>query len=161
MVGCKVRFVNEFLFLVLLSTHILAATTWVGGVLFFMLAAVPAARAAPQARIPLLLGRAFRPVAWVALCVLLVTGPLLLLARGIGPSVLAHASFWRTAFGVTLGVKLSLVALVAMLTVWHDMVLGPRIEAGLNTHATRYVGRAIGILSIAILLAAIVLAQGL
>jgi len=152
---------NEYLFVVLLAVHILAATTWVGGVLFFMLAVVPAARAAPQAGIPFLLGRAFRPVAWAALCVLLITGPLLLVARGISVPVLAEAAFWHGAFGLTLGLKIGLILLVLVLTAWHDMVLGPRAEVRLKSRATRHVGRAIGVLSIAILLAAILLAQGL
>ena len=151
----------EYLYPVLVAIHILAATTWVGGVLFFMLAVVPAARAAPQLGIPSLLGRAFRPVAWVALVTLLITGPLLLLAHGMGSSVLGRATFWQSVFGLTLGVKLGLVVAVLGLTVWHDVILGPRLEAGQSTQVARFVGRAIGMLSIAILLAAILLAQGL
>ncbi|MHB8253433.1 MAG: CopD family protein [Acidiferrobacter sp.] len=152
---------HETLFLGLITLHILAATTWVGGLIFFMLAVVPAARMAPQAAIPFLLGRAFRPVAWVALGTLLATGPLLLWVQGMGPSVLARKTFWESAFGLTLIVKLSLIALVLALTAWHDTVLGPRAEVTHDMRPTRYVGRAIGSLSVAVLLAAILLAQGL
>ena len=152
---------HEAAFLVLLALHLLAATTWVGGVLFFVFAIVPASRAAPGAGIPAAVGRAFRPVAYAALATLIVTGPLLLLLRGVGPRALAKAGFWASAFGTTLAIKAGLVALVLMLTVWHDAVLGPRAERAREPGATRLVGRAIGVLSVAILLAGLLLAQGL
>ena len=149
---------RETVFLMLMALHLLAATTWVGGVLFFIFAVVPAARAAPSAGIPDALGRAFRPVAYGALGTLIVTGPLLLLVQGIGPRTIIRARFWVSAFGVTLAVKAGLVALVLILTVWHDAILGPRAQ---RSRATRIVGRAIGLLSVAILLAGLLLAQGL
>jgi hypothetical protein len=124
---------HEAVFLVLLALHLLAATTWVGGVLFFVFAIVPAARAAPAAGIPTAVGRAFRPVAYVALATLIVTGPLLLLLQGFGPRTLVTADFWASAFGTRTR------------------------EPG----ATRIVGRAIGVLSVAILLAGLLLTQGL
>ncbi|MHB1512623.1 MAG: hypothetical protein ACYCTF_00830 [Acidiferrobacter sp.] len=152
---------GEAIFLALIALHVLAATTWVGGVLFFVFAVVPAARAAPGAGIPEALGRAFRPVAYVALGTLIVTGPLLLWVIGVGPEMFLQARFWSDPFGITLGAKLVMVGLVLALTAWHDTVLGPR---GLRTGqfgATRIVGRTIGLLSVAILLAGLLLAQGL
>lgn len=145
--------------MLLLAAHLLAATTWVGGLLFFLFAVVPAARTAPDADIPARLGRAFRPAAWVALGTLVVTGPLLLLVQGLGPSVL-HPSFWDSVFGMTLAAKLILVLTVLSLTLWHDVVLGPRSQAGSGPLAPRYVGRAIGLLSLLIFLAGMALAQG-
>ncbi len=150
----------ETLFLVLLVVHVLAATTWVGGLIFFMVAVIPATRRAPDAGIPFLLGRAFRPAAWVALVTLLVTGPALLLLQGMGPA-LVKAAFWNSPFGLTLALKLTLIVAVLTLTLWHDIVLGPRAEAGIDTQAPRRVGRAIGLLSLAILCAGILLSQGL
>ncbi len=152
---------REAAFLALIALHLLAATTWVGGVLFFVFAVVPAARAAPSAGIPEAVGRAFRPVAYVALGTLIVTGPLLLLLQGMGPRTLVQARFWVSAFGTTLAIKVALVALVLALTVWHDAVLGPRAERTHKPGATRLVGRAIGLLSVAILLAGLLLTQGL
>ncbi len=143
----------------LLAVHLLAATTWVGGLLFFLFAVVPAARVTPDAGIPALLGRAFRPAAWAALGTLVVTGPLLLLVQGLGPSVFRPA-FWHSAFGLTLGAKLILVLAVLGLTLWHDVVLGPRSQVASDPRGSRYVGRAIGLLSLAIFLAGMALAQG-
>lgn len=152
---------KETLFLALLAIHLVAAATWVGGLLFFILAVVPAARMAPEAHIPALLGRAFRPTAWVALATLVLTGPLLLLVQGLGLPELDRSVFWRSPLGVTLGVKLILVIGVIGLTLWHDVVLGPRSQTVLGPGPSRYVGRAIGLLSLAIFLAGMALAQGL
>ncbi len=152
---------REAAFLILLALHLLAAATWVGGVLFFVFAIVPAARALPAAGIPTAVGRAFRPVAYVALATLIATGPLLLLLQGIGLRTLVTADFWASAFGTTLAIKAALVALVLGLTIWHDAVLGPRAERTREPGATRIVGRAIGVLSVAILLAGLLLTQGL
>lgn len=152
---------KETIFLLLLAIHLVAAATWVGGLLFFMLAVVPAARAAPRAEIPALLGRAFRPTAWVALATLVLTGPLLLLVQGVGLLQLGRSAFWRSPFGVTLGIKLILVIGVLGLTLWHDVVLGPRSQTLSGPGPSRYVGRAIGLLSLAIFLAGMALAQGL
>lgn len=150
---------REPIFLALLALHLLAATAWVGGLLFFVFAVVPAARAAPTTDIPARLGRAFRPVAWTALTTLVVTGPLLLVVQGLGSAVLRPA-FWRGPFGWTLGVKLFLVLVVLALTLWHDIVLGPRSGVGSDPRASRLVGRAIGLLSLIIFLAGLALAQG-
>lgn len=152
--------IKETVFLVLLAAHLLAATTWVGGLLFFILAVVPAARVAPAADIPARLGRAFRPTAWVALATLIVTGPLLLLVQGLGPSTLGQPAFWHGAFGLTLGIKLILVITVLALTFWHDVVLGPRSQASSDPRASRAIGRTIGLLSLVIFLAGMALAQG-
>lgn len=152
---------GEAVFLTLIALHILAATAWVGGVLFFVFAVVPAARAAPGAGIPDALGRAFRPMAYAALGTLIVTGPLLLMLLGISPGMLLQERFWTDPFGITLGLKLVMVALVLALTAWHDAVLGPRAQRTGEPGATRIVGRAIGLLSVAILLAGLLLAQGL
>ena len=152
---------REAAFLVLIALHLLAATVWVGGVLFFVFAVVPAARAAPDAGIPEALGRAFRPVAYAALGTLIVTGPLLLALQGMGFRMLARAGFWASPFGMTLAVKAGLVGLVLVLTVWHDAVLGPRAQRTREPGLTRIVGRAIGLLSVAILLAGLLLTQGL
>ncbi len=150
---------KETLFLVLLAIHLVAAAIWVGGLLFFIFAVVPAARTAPDADIPARLGRAFRPVAWVALGTLVVTGPLLLFIQGLGAAVL-RLGFWRSPFGVTLGVKVILVVTVLALTLWHDIVLGPRSQMVSDPGPSRRVGRAIGLLSLVIFLAGMALAQG-
>lgn len=152
---------REDLFLVLIALHMLAAAAWVGGVLFFLFAVVPAARAAPAAGIATALGRAFRPLAYTALVTLVATGPLLLWVQGVHFETFGHARFWVSAFGTTLGVKAVMIVAVLILTVWHDWVLGPRAERTGAKGAARAIGAVIGLLSVAIFLAGLLMAQGL
>lgn len=152
---------GEIVFLALIGLHVLAATIWVGGALFFLLAVVPATRAAPDSRIAFFVGRAFRPVAWAALGTLVLTGPLLLWDQGIGLSVLGRKLFWLQAFGLTLALKLALVVAVLGLTFWHDRSSRPGTGRSPQGWATRALGAVIGLLSIVILLAGLLLAQGL
>ena len=101
--------------------HVLAAITWIGGMLFLALVLVPITRrledAALRARLFHAVGLRFRAVGWIALGVLVVTG-------------LVH--LWRHP--VLLGsprvhVKLGLVVLALILSALHDFVLGPRASA--------------------------------
>ncbi|MDA8361629.1 MAG: hypothetical protein M0Z44_06505 [Gammaproteobacteria bacterium] len=144
----------------LLTMHLLAAMVWVGGLAFFVFVGVPLARQRPEWELAPALGRAFRPVGWVALAVLLLTGPLLLARLGFGWAVLRQAAFWSSPFGATLLVKVLLVGGVIGLTVWHDMVLGRRPGQGALRPAIRWAGRAIGVTSLLIVVAGIALAQG-
>ena len=98
--------------------HLLAAITWIGGMLFIALVLVPVTRrfADPAVRARLLQesGRRFRAVAWVALGLLVATGLANLWLR---PYLLAAPRFqW----------KLGLVVLALALSAVHDFVLGPR-----------------------------------
>lgn len=120
------------LFYVLLSIHILAAMTWVGGMLFLSLAAVPALREVemPQrARLLSLVGRRFRWVGWASISVLVATGLLNLAYYGVGPEDLASSAFWGTRFGTRLAIKLALVGAMLVLSALHDFLLGPRSTA--------------------------------
>jgi hypothetical protein len=63
----------------------------------------------------------FRIVAWAAIGVLLLTGPMLLSQRGV--SLLAPQA-WPEA----LRIKLGLIAVLLVLTAVHDLVLGPRMR---------------------------------
>lgn len=98
--------------------HLLAAITWIGGMLFIALVVVPVVRRLddPGLRTRLVqeLGQRFRAVGWIALGLLLVTGLLSLWAR---PYLWATARFqW----------KLGLVVAALGLAAVHDFVLGPR-----------------------------------
>ena len=99
----------------------LAAITWIGGMLFIALVLVPATRRlddpALRARLVQDVGRRFRTVGWVALGALVVTG---LLNLWIHPVLLSSPRFhW----------KLGLVGLALILSAFHDFVLGPRAGA--------------------------------
>ena len=102
--------------------HVIAAMTWVGGMLFIALVLVPTARtlgdAAIRARLIQDSGRRFRAIAWTALALLLLTGLLNLWSY---PFLLRSPRFHG---------KLGLVGLALLLSAFHDFVLGPR--AGLQ-----------------------------
>jgi uncharacterized membrane protein len=107
--------------LVILWLHVLAAITWIGGMLFIALVLVPVTRRLedPTVRTRLLqeTGRRFRTVGWIALIVLVVTGLLNLWSHpGLLSSPRLH---W----------KLGLVGLALILSAFHDFVLGPRAGA--------------------------------
>ena len=109
----------------LVWVHLLAAVVWVGGMVFLSLVLVPVLKQDPFASQRGALIRAaamrFRFVVWVAIAVLLMTGPLLALHRGI---LLADPAGWPSIFSV----KLSLVILLLALTAAHDFWLGPRLS---------------------------------
>ena len=109
----------------LVVLHILAAVTWIGGMIFLSLVLAPLVRGRKAAPEFMALFRSaalrFRPVVWVAIMVLLVTGPMLLSLRGIQ---ITSPTLWT---GIVT-VKLMLVALLLLLTLLHDLVFGPRVS---------------------------------
>lgn len=109
----------------LVILHLLAAVSWVGGMIFLSLVLAPLVRSRKAVPEFMALFRSaalrFRPVVWVAMAILLMTGPMLLSHRGL--SVTAPASWPRI---VT--VKLTLVGLLLFLTLLHDLLLGPRVS---------------------------------
>ena len=98
--------------------HVLAAITWIGGMLFIALVLVPVARGVsdPALRRSLIqaTGRRFRTVGWIALGVLVATGVVNLVLR---PELLGAPRFW---------LKAALVVVALALSAVHDFVLGPR-----------------------------------
>ena len=107
--------------LVLRWLHVLAAITWIGGMLFIALVLVPITRRLedPALRVRLVraVGVRFRAVGWIALGVLLGTG---IGNLWLHPSLLGAPRFH---------VKIALVVLALLLSVVHDFVLGPRAGA--------------------------------
>jgi uncharacterized membrane protein len=107
--------------LLVLWLHVLAAITWIGGMLFIALVLVPITRRLEdqtlRARLVREAGLRFRTVGWIALGVLVVTG---LLNLWMHPGLLSSPRFhW----------KLGLVVLTLILSAFHDFVLGPRAGA--------------------------------
>jgi copper resistance protein D len=103
--------------LVLRFVHLLAALTWIGGMLFIAFVLVPVARRLEpglRARLVHETGVRFRAVAWIAIGVLLASGLVNLWLR---PELLSAPRFhWKL---------LTIVAVLALSAV-HDFVLGPR-----------------------------------
>lgn len=108
--------------LVVVWLHILAAVAWIGGMMFLSLVLAPLARretAAPGLTVFFRsAAQRFRIVVWLAIVILLSTGPILLHGRGI-PTV--DMTQWPPIFFV----KAGLVVLLLMLTFLHDVLLGP------------------------------------
>ena len=109
----------------LVILHILAAVSWVGGMIFLSLVLAPLVRSRKAVPEFMALFRSaalrFRPIVWVAMAILVMTGPMLLSLRGVA---VASPSSWP---GIVI-VKLMLVALLLFLTLLHDLVLGPQVS---------------------------------
>ncbi|HSE94094.1 MAG TPA: DUF4149 domain-containing protein [Methylomirabilota bacterium] len=103
------------------SVHVLAAITWVGGMVFIALVLVPVTRRltdpALRTRLVHEIGVRFRTVGWIALGLLVLSGFVNLWMR---PYLLGVPRFH---------VKLGLVVVALALSVLHDVVLGPRAGA--------------------------------
>src|SRR4029078_11195307 len=108
----------------LIWLHVLAAVSWIGGSIFLSVVLVPVLRREPFASQKVALIRItalrFRPVVWGAIAILLLTGPMLLHQRGIS---MMNPSEWPTI----LSINLRLVAILLLLAVTHDLILGPRV----------------------------------
>jgi uncharacterized membrane protein len=101
--------------------HVLAAVTWIGGMLFIALVLVPVTRRlddpAIRTRLVHQVGLRFRAVGWIAISLLVATG---LVSLWIFPFLLGSPRLhW----------KLGLVGLALILSAFHDFVLGPRAGA--------------------------------
>ena len=108
----------------LIWLHLVAAISWIGGMIFLSVVLVPVLKGEPFASQRSLLfrtiARRFRAVVWGAITVLLLTGPPLLHQRGIP---ITDPSGWPEI----LATKLGLVTILLLLTVTHDLILGPRV----------------------------------
>jgi copper resistance protein D len=152
--------------------HILAAATWVGGIIFLVAVVVPSlkkldrAAAAPMLRATVF---RFRSVGWVAFAVLLATGLYNLHARGIGWSELTDPAYRATASGKALLVKLACFAFVVVLQAVHDFSIGPRALAAMEANAPEaprlrkaagLIGRINGVVTLVIVLCAVIVVRG-
>jgi uncharacterized membrane protein len=152
--------------------HILAAATWVGGIIFLVAIAVPSLRKLDRtAAEPMLRATVFRfrAVGWVAFAVLLLTGLYNLHARGIGWSELTDPAFRATSSGKALLIKLACFVVVIVLQAIHDFSIGPRalvaMEQG-TAEAPRLrklaglIGRVNGLVTLVIVLCAVIVVRG-
>lgn len=149
--------------------HLIAAVSWIGGTIFLSLVLAPSYR--PLASKPdagMLFrtsAKRFRLVVWGAVAVLLLTGPMLVLSHGWS---LFEPARWPSL----LGIKLSLVAVLLLMTLAHDLVLGPRVREILGKlpdqrttsdqsilAAAAWLPRVALLLSLAVLFAAVMLAR--
>ncbi len=111
--------------------HILAATVWVGGMLFLSFVLIPLMRHPEMKplRAPLvhLIGIRFRIIGWMALAVLLVTGLYNIAARGFTLQDAFNGTLWSGEFGRTLAEKLTTFGIVLIISALHDFWVGPKV----------------------------------
>lgn len=155
--------------IVLVWLHLLAAVGWIGGTIFLSLVLAPSYRALmskPDAGVLFrTAAKRFRLVVWGAVAVLLLTGPMLVLSHG-------WPLFEPTRWPSILGFKISLVVVLLLMTLAHDLVLGPRVREVLALPsdkrtasdrtilaAAAWLPRVALLLSLAVLYAAVMLAR--
>ena len=156
----------------LVTLHVLAAVTWLGGIAFLALVGAPVLRrvddAALRARLFDALGQRFRVVGWSAVALARATGNGTVEQRGwLAGGVLGAAAFWRAPTGHLLATKLALVLLMLGVTAWHDLVDGPRASLAvpgspealvLRARAMR-LARVTGVLGLGVLVAGVWLSR--
>jgi putative copper resistance protein D len=156
--------------IILVWIHLVAATFWVGGMLFLSLVAVPLLKMDPdplsaQSRF-VNIARRFRRFVWCALCFLVVTGAVLL--RDV-VNFSAPFSSWPPVV-IT---KLTLVLMLVVVSLAHDRIFGPKVQtlkqkvpselSGgeiLILRLSPLLGRLTLLLGLGVLLAAVVMVRG-
>ncbi len=101
--------------------HVVAAITWVGGMVFVALVLVPALRGVPpeqRSETIRSVGLAAKGLGWISLLVLLLTGGL--------NAIHLHPN-WDSLAGQILLAKISVVGGLVGLTILHDFILAPKL----------------------------------
>lgn len=118
--------------------HILAATVWIGGMLFLVLVVVPWLRRGGRSEAAVFLretGERFRDVGWTCFLVLVVSGTFNLWVRGVRLSDFGRAEWLASPFGKTVVVKLGTFLLALLVSAVHDFVVGPRATRAIAADA--------------------------
>jgi uncharacterized membrane protein len=113
--------------------HIVAAVVWIGGMSFLALILAPVIRRSEYRGIIADLihstGVRFRWVGWICLILLVASGTFNLAYRGFDWTDLWSGRVFQGPFGLVLGIKLMLVAMVLLISALHDFLIGPRATA--------------------------------
>ena len=142
------------IYLVSVAMHVLAAMTWMGGMVVFVIAVMPYFRRQPEAAKAAFLdwfGPRFRAVSWTCFAILATTGTFNLWARGVRLGDFLRRDWYATAFGQVVMLKLTLVAVAILLTVLHERLAGAR--------SARWMGRSLLLVGLGIVAAAVMLVR--
>lgn len=134
--------------------HVLAAMTWVGGMIVFVVALMPIVRRQDEAVRTAFFeafGRRFRTVSWICLVILAVTGVVNLWMRGVRPDDVLRPEWRASPFGHLVLLKLSLVGLAVVMSALHERAIARR-------HA-RWLGRLTLVVGVAIVAVAVLLVR--
>jgi len=115
--------------------HLLSAAVWLGGTVALVFVGVPAIRALEgEARATALrkLGRRWRPLGWGAMGIAILSGLWLSDRHGAFDRAAFHTGFDRWLI-----VKSALVVLLCIGAVFHDFVLGPRLQRDMREQSAR------------------------
>ena len=107
--------------MILRVIHLLAASIWLGSMVFFAAVIVPVVRRAidPEKRREVIkaIGFRYRILGYSTVLILLVTGPFLAFEHGVN---------WHSQFGRVLTYKLILIAMMLLFLFLHDFIFAPR-----------------------------------
>lgn len=154
--------------------HILAAVVWIGGMFFLVLVVVPWLRSGNRAVGAAMLrdtGIRFRNVGWICFAVLLGTGVLNLGVRRIGFAHFARPEWLTSPFGLAVLSKITLFALVLIVSAIHDFRVGPRATLAMEAdpggaealrlrRAASWLGRLNALLALGLIFLGVVLVRG-
>lgn len=151
---------------VALFLHVISAIFWVGGMLFLVVVVAPYLMTiqdpAEKSKIFQIVGKQFRKWGWAAIITLLITGPIILYTLyDITPSGIFDGALHATTFGKALAIKLTLVTLLVISSLFHDFYIGPKSRTSRNlVKWARIFGRTNLIIALFIVLFAIILRSG-
>lgn len=115
--------------------HILAATAWVGGMMFLVLVVVPWLRAGNRKNAGTFLrdtGLRFRNVGWICFGIVLLTGSFNLWVRGVRFASFVDRDWLASPFGHMVMLKLGLFAVVLTISGVHDFAVGPQASRAIQ-----------------------------
>ena len=136
--------------------HVLAAMTWIGGMVVFVAAFMPLLRRQDEAVRGAMLhefGLRFRAVSWACFAILIPTGAFNLWMRGVQLSDFLRPDWRSTSFGRLVLLKLSMVLLALVLSSVHHRFRLP--------WQARWSGRSILVAGVAIVVVAVALVRAL
>ncbi len=136
--------------------HVLAAMTWVGGMVIFVAAVMPYFRNQDDKTREAFLqwfGARFRTLSWSCFAILAVTGFLNLWMRGVRIEDFLRAEWRGTAFGHLVLVKVALVVLAVATAALH--------ERPATRRQARWLGRSLLLFGLAIVAVAVMLVRAL
>jgi len=141
--------------------HLVAAIFWIGGMLFLSLIIAPFLMTIDpneRRKVYRFVGQRYRKFAWVAIVILLVTGPLNLYLMNIPFSSIVSPS---SPHGMAFLVKIILVAIVVIISLIHDFYIGPkaRTDRRYSSYA-RFLGRINLFIALSVVLFAVLLRLG-